>query len=212
MAKIPNKILIASNNLGKIREISELISHLKIKALAPKDIESLQGFIEPEESGKTFAENSLIKAKFYGLKSQTPALADDSGFCVIDLNNKPGIHSARFALNKSGEKDFPTAFEKIFYELQEKEVSINNAKAYFICNLTYFDPNSNFSISFEGRVDGVICQPIGDKGFGYDPIFIKNGMSSSFAEIDPTEKEKISHRGTAFKQFKNWLEDLKNDQ
>jgi XTP/dITP diphosphohydrolase len=211
MAKIPNKILIASNNQGKIREISELISHLEISALAPKDCSALQNLQEPAEDGQTFAENSLIKAKFYGQKSQLPALADDSGFCVVDLNNEPGIYSARFAINDNGEKDFPGAFNKIFNKLKQKDIDINSAKAFFICNLTYYNPATNFAISFEGRVDGTICQPIGNKGFGYDPIFIKNDMLSSFAEINPSEKEKISHRGLAFQQFKNWLGDLKND-
>lgn len=211
MAKIPNQILIASNNQGKIKEISELISHLAITALAPKDCKELQNFEEPEEDGQTFAENSLIKAKFYSQKAQLPALADDSGFCVVDLNNEPGIHSARFAINDSGEKDFPGAFNKIFDQLKHKNIEVSSAKAFFVCNLTYYDPATNFAISFEGRVDGTICKPTGDKGFGYDPIFIKNDMSSSFAEIDPAEKEKISHRGIAFQQFKNWLEGL-NDR
>lgn len=211
MVTLPKKILIASNNQGKIREISSLISHLNIDAIAPKEVESLYNFTEPEEDGLTFAENSLIKAKFYGQKAQIPALADDSGFCVADLDNKPGIHSARFALDEAGNKDFPSAFEKIFNQLQQKNIEIAKARAYFVCNLTYFDPNNDFNISFEGRVDGTMCQPIGEKGFGYDPIFIKDGMSQSFAQIEPDQKDQISHRGLAFKQFKDWLEALKND-
>ncbi len=210
MAPIPNKILVASNNQGKIKEISRLISHLSIKALAPNEIDALQNFVEPEENGQSFAENSLIKAKFYGQKAQMPALADDSGFCIIDLDDRPGIHSARFALNQQGKKDFPAAFSKIFQELQQKNVKVSTAKAFFVCNLTYFNPANNFTISFEGRVGGAICQPIGDRGFGYDPIFIKEGMSQSFAQIDPDLKEQISHRGLAFKQFQNWLGGLKD--
>lgn len=189
-------ILIASGNAGKISEISALLVPLGIKPI-PASQFHLQ---EPEETGQTFAENALIKAKFYGEKTKIVALSDDSGLCVDAMNGAPGIHSARFALNEKGQKDFSSAFEKIAAATKQ------NNRAHFICNLTLFDPEKNFSVSFEGRVDGkLIFPPRGDKGFGYDPIFIKDGMNQTFGEIDPATKDQISHRGEAFKKLLSWL-------
>jgi len=186
-----SRLLIASGNAGKILEISALLKPLGIKPIPASQF----NLSEPEENGKTFAENSLIKAKFYGEKTKIVALADDSGLCIEAMNGEPGIHSARFA-----QKNFPEAFEKISKKIKE------NPRAYFVCNLTIFDPEKNFSISFEGRVDGsLIFPPRGNKGFGYDPIFIKDGMTQTFGEIDPQEKDQISHRGEAFKKLINWL-------
>ena len=186
-----SRLLIASGNAGKILEISALLKPLGIKPIPASQF----NLSEPEENGKTFAENSLIKAKFYGEQTKIVALADDSGLCIEAMNGEPGIHSARFA-----QKNFPEAFEKISKKIKE------NSRAYFVCNLTIFDPEKNFSISFEGRVDGsLIFPPRGNKGFGYDPIFIKDGMTQTFGEIDPQEKDQISHRGEAFKKLINWL-------
>ena len=193
---LPKKLLIATNNKGKFLEISSLLAPFKIEAI-PTFQFNLE---EPEESGKTFAENSLIKAKYYAKKTNLIALADDSGLCIEAMNGAPGIHSARFALDEKGEKNFSAAFEKIAQKISE------NSRAYFICNLTIFDPQTDFSISFEGRVDGnLIFPPRGNKGFGYDPIFIKDGMEKTFGEIDADEKDKISHRGDAFLKFSTWL-------
>jgi XTP/dITP diphosphohydrolase len=129
------------------------------------------------------------------------ALADDSGLCVDAMNGEPGIYSARFAKNERGESDFNFAFEKISAAIKN-----NNYAAHFICNLALFDPKTNFEISFEGRVDGNLTFPaLGNKGFGYDPIFIKNGMNQTFGEIDPEEKDQISHRADAFLKLVNWL-------
>ncbi len=194
-----SRILIASGNAGKVKEISALLSPLGIKSIPASQF----NLVEPEEIGATFSENSLIKARYYGQKTKIVALADDSGLCVDAMNGQPGIHSARFALNEKGEKDFNSAFEKI----SQKVLSEKNNRAHFICNLTIFDPEKNFSISFEGRVDGrLIFPPRGNKGFGYDPIFIKNGMKKTFGEIDPEEKDELSHRGEAFKKLVKWLE------
>lgn len=211
MDKLPKEILIASNNQGKIREITELLEKLNIKAIAPKTLSTFADFTEPDEIGDTFEENSLIKAKFYAEKSGLVSLADDSGFCVNDLNDQPGIHSARFALDKNGKKNFSQAFEKIFNQLQEKNKSPDkeSLKAHFICNLSIFDPNSKFHKSFEGRVDGNLSKPKGANGFGFDPIFIKDNMSQTFGEIDPDLKNNISHRADAFKKLTDWLKTIK---
>ncbi len=194
--KIPNKILIATNNRGKFSEISQLLKSLNIEAIDTFD----KNIPEPEETGKTFAENSLLKAKYYAKKTKIISLADDSGICIEAMNGEPGIYSARFAIDEFGQKNFTKAFEKISAKIS------TNSKAYFICNLSLFDPNNGFEISFEGRVDGDITfPPRGNKGFGYDPIFIKEKMTQTFGEIDPDLKEKISHRGIAFEKMTNWL-------
>jgi len=202
---LPKQLLIASNNKGKFHEIADLLQKINIEA-----IPSFQFNIEePQETEETFAANSLLKSKYYAEKTGLFALADDSGLCIEALNGKPGIHSARFAIDeKTGEKNFPLAFEKIFSEL--KKISIGateKPRAYFICNLSLFDPKTNFAINFEGRIDGTLTFPaLGNQGFGYDPIFIKNGMTKTFGEISAIEKDQISHRADAFKKLVNWIE------
>ncbi len=198
--KLPQEILIATNNRGKFNEISDLLKSINIKAVATFDFE----IAEPEETGLTFEANSLLKAKYYAQKTNLFALADDSGLCVAAMNDAPGIYSARFAKNAEGKNDFDRAFEKIANEIAKSNPQ--NLRAYFVCNLSLFDPKTNFSISFEGRADGnLVFPPRGDKGFGYDPIFIKDGMTQSFGEIDPILKDQISHRGVAFKKMVQWL-------
>ena len=197
------KILIATNNNGKFLEIAKLLESLDIQAVPASSL----NLIEPEESAETFAENAFIKAKFYGDNAQILALADDSGLCIKDLENAPGVHSARYALDENGNKNFTLAFEKIFAELQKKNIfSSQKPPAFFVCNLCLYDPKNNFTINFEGRVDGYLTYPaLGNEGFGYDPIFIKNGMNKTFCEIDSTFKHQISHRAMAFLQLENWL-------
>lgn len=203
MKKLPQEILIASGNAGKVVEIAQLLQQINIKAISAAQF----NIFEPEETETTFAGNSLLKAKFYAQKTNFFTLADDSGLCVEDLDGEPGIYSARWAINENGKKDFNLAFEKIAQELLRKGKSLVEPKAYFICNLTLFNPENNFSIAFEGRIDGHLTFPArGDKGFGYDPIFIKNGMNETFGEIDPVLKDKISHRAAAFNQMLQWLE------
>jgi XTP/dITP diphosphohydrolase len=197
MFSIPKQLLIATNNKGKFFEIESLLNQINIKAVPTFQF----NIEEPEETGKTFAENSLLKARYYGSKTGLMALADDSGLCVDAINGEPGIYSARFAKNDRGENDFNFAFEKISAAIKN-----NNYAAHFICNLALFDPKTNFEISFEGRVDGNLTFPaLGNKGFGYDPIFIKNGMTQTFGEIDPKQKDQISHRAAAFLKLVNWL-------
>lgn len=205
MPKKFTQILVATSNKGKFVEISKLLQSVNIKPISITDFKDL---IEPEEDGSSFSENSLIKAKYYAKKTGLVALADDSGLCVVDLDNKPGIASARYAINeKTKASDFDYAFEKIFSELSQKNIDKNSkAKAFFVCNLTIYDPKDDFHIDFEGRVDGYLTYPPrGNLGFGYDPIFVKDNMDLTFGEIDRFDKDKISHRGQAFKKMVNWL-------
>jgi len=197
------KILIATNNSGKFEEIAILLKALDIQAVSP----SYLNLVEPEEDALNFADNAFIKAKFYGDKAQMIALADDSGLCVVDLDNAPSIHSARFAIDSQGNKNFNWAFEKIFHQLAQKSIlPIHQPEAYFVCNLCLYNPLNNLRINFEGRVDGYLTYPpLGNKGFGYDPIFIKHGMGETFGQIDPKIKHQISHRAQAFLQLENWL-------
>ena len=199
-----NQILIATGNKGKLQEISKILEPTKLQCLSTKSF----NIEEPEETGKTFAENSAIKAKYYAKKTNLISLADDSGICITDLNNKPGINSARFAFNPStNNSDFIYAFDKIFWELKKNKITPScKPKAFFICNLTIFDPKTNYQISFEGRVDGYITYPArGINGFGYDPIFIKEDMTQTFGEIDTRLKDKISHRALAAEKMLNWI-------
>lgn len=205
MNKKYQRLLIASNNQGKISEITSLLNKINIEAISPLNL-NLQ---EPEENGEDFAQNAFIKAKYYAQKTNLISLADDSGLCVEALDNQPGIYSARFAIDENGKKNFPLAFEKIFHQLKAKGInSSDKAKAFFICALCIFDPKTNFSKSFIGKLDGNISfQALGNNGFGYDPIFIKNGMTQTFGEISTDQKEQISHRHLAFTKFKTWLEE-----
>ena len=203
-----DKILIATNNRGKFNEISSLLASFDIEAIfAGNYIDNLK-IVEPEETANSFAENSLIKAKYYAKMLNLKAIADDSGFCIELLDGLPGVHSARFAIDDYGVKNFPQAFNKIAEMLENKGINPyrDKIKAYFICNLSLFNPFDEASISFEGRVDGFLSlPPRGSNGFGYDPIFIKQDMQQTFAEIDHDLKESISHRALAFKQLSKFL-------
>lgn len=198
---LPAKLLVATNNKGKFPEIQSLLKTLNIEAISAFEF----ALKEPEETGKTFAENAMIKAKFYAEKTGFATIADDSGLCIEAMQNRPGIHSARFAFDeKIGKTNFPYAFEKIFSELKNKN-NIEKPRAFFICNLAIFDATTGLEKNFEGRIDGTISpEPRGTKGFGYDPIFIKDGMEKTFGEIEPQEKDAISHRAEAFRQLADW--------
>ena len=201
-----HKLLIATGNKGKFQEISSLLDGYQFSCVSASDY----NLEEPIEDGADFAQNSLIKAKYYGNKTNLLALADDSGLCVDVLDGDPGIHSARWAVDENtGKRDFNLAFTRIAQKLQEKAIDLQNDKitAHFICNLTIFNPINNKYQSFEGRVDGVLTFPArGDKGFGYDPIFIsKIFEDKTFAQIDPRKKESISHRTEAFKKLSSFF-------
>jgi len=191
-------LVIASHNEGKVREIRELLAPLHMTVLSS----AILGLPEPEETGKTFAENAMIKSKSAALLSGDYALADDSGLCVPALDGAPGIYSARWA---AGDKTFSKAMEQIERELIVKDVKANGQPAYFICVLSLTSPDGSTE-TFEGRVNGTLTfPPRGTKGFGYDPIFIPQGYIQTFAEMEPTAKHAISHRSQAFEKFTDYV-------
>lgn len=188
----PGKLIIASHNDGKVREINDLVEPFAITAVSAKKI----GLIDPEETGKTFAENAALKARTAATAANLPALADDSGLCVHALNDDPGIYSARWA----GEpRDFGRAMKKVETALIEAETE--DYSAHFVCALALAWPDGHEEI-FEGRVNGNLVFPgRGDKGFGYDPIFVPIGHDITFAEMDPDRKHDMSHRADAFRKL-----------
>ena len=184
------KLIIASHNLGKVLEIKKLLLPFSTDVISAGDL----NLPEPVENGQTFKDNAKIKAQAAALASGLPALADDSGLCVHKLNDEPGIYSARWA---GPDKNFDLAMRKV----QEKLKKFDDKSAHFTCALALCWPDGHTKI-FEGKVFGnLIWPPRGKKGFGYDPIFIANDMSLSFAEMQPEAKHAISHRAQAFKKM-----------
>ena len=182
-------LVIASHNKGKVREIAELLG--AYVAYFPSAGEL--NLPEPEETETTFIGNAELKARAAAIGSGLPALADDSGLVVPVLGGAPGIYSARWA---GPNKDFSVAMRRVETELGDGDTS-----AYFVCALTLAWPDG-YVESVEGRIHGTLVFPgRGDRGFGYDPIFIMDGRDVTFAEIDPDEKHRISHRADAFAQL-----------
>lgn len=188
----PGDLIIASHNDGKIREINALVAPFDIVAVSAKKI----GLIDPEETGSTFVENAAIKARAAAQGANRPALADDSGLEVTALSGAPGIFSARWA----GEpRDFNYAMKKVQSALTESGTEDFSAR--FVCVLCLAWPDGHEE-TFEGEVHGrLVFPPRGEKGFGYDPIFIPDGYDVTFAEMDPEEKHAISHRADAFRKL-----------
>tara|TARA_B100002019_G_scaffold269535_1_gene262382 strand:+ start:2492 stop:3106 length:615 start_codon:yes stop_codon:yes gene_type:complete len=203
VVKITKEIVIASHNEGKVKEIRSLLKPLGFKIYSAKKFK----INEPIENGKTFSENSLIKSRNASLKSGIPAIADDSGLCVLSLNNDPGIYSARWA-GKS--KNFDNAMKKIEKKMiKNKLFNKSSRRAFFCCALSIYFPNNDFRI-FEGKKYGHIQFPAsGINGFGYDPIFIPKGYKKTFGEMNFEYKERISHRSIAFKKMKRFLKQYK---
>ena len=189
----PGKLVIASHNAGKVREIAELLGPHGIEPVSAGSL----GLPEPEETGTTFIANAELKALAAADLSGLPALADDSGLCVEALNGDPGIFSARWA---GPEKDFSVAMQRVWDAIGAKGPEAGHG-AHFICALALAWPDGHVE-AFEGRVDGqIVWPPRGDKGFGYDPIFQPLGHAISFAEMDPADKHAMSHRADAFRQL-----------
>ena len=192
------KLIIASHNQGKVKEIRRLLACLGIDVVSASDL----NLPEPEETGTSFIENAKLKSDAAAIAAGEFALADDSGICIPALGDAPGIYSARWA----GEsKDFLVAMQRIYNELKAKNLEPNGEKAYFICVLALSSPNKETKV-FEGRIDGTLSFPAsGNKGFGYDPIFIPEGHQKTFADMSESEKHEISHRSKAFAKLMEYL-------
>ena len=194
-----SKILIGTNNRGKLREIANLLPK-KVKVFSTKDF-SLKS---PNETGKTFKSNALIKAKYFSKKANLICLSDDSGLEIDVLKKKPGIYSARWGGKKN---DFNKAMRRVYKELDKKDKEWRTKKisARFICALVIYWPNRKKIYSL-GKVSGKISKTKkGKNGFGYDPIFIPNGHIRTFAEMSRRYKYKIDHRAKAFKKIKRFF-------
>ena len=194
-----NKLLIGTNNRGKLREI---------KSLLPKNIEiystSKFNLKSPTENGKTFKENSLIKSKHFSKKTGLICLADDSGLEIDLLNKNPGIYSARWG----GEYgDFNKAIKRVYRELSKKDKNwkLKKIRARFVCalSISYLDKKI---ACVQSKIEGFIStEPKGTNGFGYDPIFVAKGKRKTFGEIKPAKKYKMDHRYFAFKKLRKFL-------
>ena len=191
-----SKILIGTNNQGKLREITNLLpKNIKIYSTKNFNLKS------PNETGKTFKSNALIKAKYFSKKTNLICLSDDSGLEINVLKKKPGIYSARWGGKNS---DFNKAMQRVYKELDKKDKEWRTKKisARFICALVIYWPNTRKIYSL-GKVSGKISKTKkGKNGFGYDPIFIPNGHKRTFAEMSKSYKYKIDHRAKAFKKIK----------
>lgn len=188
----PGRLVIASHNPGKVREIAALLEGHGLDVVSAKELD----LPEPEETGTTFVMNAELKARSAADLSGLPALADDSGLCVEALGGDPGIFSARWA----GEtKDFGEAMRRV----HDKMAAIDDAPrdARFVCALALAWPDGHVEW-FEGRVDGtLVWPPRGDRGFGYDPMFLPVGHDQTFGEMEEGAKHAISHRADAFRQL-----------
>ena len=202
MRPIGGKLVIATHNPGKLREIAELVEPLGIACVGAEEL----GLPEPEEIGNTFVDNADLKAREAADLSGLPALADDSGLCVDALHGLPGIFSARWAEDETGKRDWLRAMERVWKGL-ETNGSEASRGAHFACGLAIAWPNDGQAENFEGRVDGtLVWPPRGDNGFGYDPIFVPAGRDVTFGEMDPVEKHRMSHRADAFRKLVRALE------
>lgn len=186
------KLVIASHNQGKLKEIAALVTPFDIEVVSAGDL----GVPEPEETETTFIGNALLKARASCLATGLPALADDSGLEVMALERAPGIYSARWA---GPDRDFYAAMAEIERQLQAKGTTDRSAR--FVCALALVFPDGREQ-AFEGEVVGeVVDVPRGTNGFGYDPIFVASGHTETFGELDPAVKHAMSHRADAFAKF-----------
>jgi XTP/dITP diphosphohydrolase len=185
-----NRLVIASHNAGKVREIGELLAPFAVEVISAATL----GLAEPEETGATFIDNAVLKALAAATAGGLPALADDSGLAVDALDGAPGIYSARWAGEK---RDFGLAMRRIEDELAGK----STRTARFLCALALAWPDGHVE-TVEGRVEGTLeWPPRGDQGFGYDPIFVPLGHRRTFGEMSAAKKHQLSHRADAFRRL-----------
>ncbi|WP_153771678.1 RdgB/HAM1 family non-canonical purine NTP pyrophosphatase [Labrenzia sp. CE80] len=205
----PGRLVVASHNKGKIREINELLAPYGFDVVSAGDLD----LPEPEETGTTFEANAELKAVASAEASGLPSLADDSGFCVMALDGDPGIYSARWA---GPDKDFAMAMRNVEEKMQQKgAVNPDQRRGSFVAVLCLAWPDGHKEF-FRGEVDGqIVWPPRGEKGFGYDPVFQPDGHERTFGEMTSDEKHgwsrtepALSHRARAFQLFsKACLED-----
>ena len=182
-------LVIATHNVGKMREIEALFANFNFTILSAIDV----GLTEPEETENSFIGNAILKARAAALTSGKPALADDSGLSVAALDGAPGVYSARWA---GPNRDFGIAITAVKEALVKAQS--DDMRAEFICALALVWPDGH-TVSVEGKTQGILKFPArGNRGFGYDPIFQPNGHNISFGEMDPSTKHAISHRADAF--------------
>jgi len=187
-----DRIVIATHNAGKARELAEPFAIVGVETVSAAEL----GIDEPEETGKSFAENATLKAEAAAKSSGLPAVADDSGLEVSALSGAPGIHSARWG---GPHKDFALAMERVNRELEAS--GSNDRTAKFVCVLAYARPNAE-TIATRGAIVGTLTwPPRGTRGFGYDPIFVPQGYDQTFGEMEPSLKDSISHRARAFEKL-----------
>lgn len=187
------RLVIASHNAGKVREIAALLRPHGVEAIPARDF----GVPEPDETGATFVANAELKARVVAIATNLPALSDDSGLVVPALDGAPGIHSARWG---GPERDFALAMAKVEEALEALGGHLDR-RAHFVCALSLGWPDG-VCATFEGAVHGhLVWPPRGTRGFGYDPMFVPNGHPITFGEMDPDEKHAISHRADAFNKF-----------
>ena len=186
------KLVVATHNPGKARELAQILEN-RFELVTAGDL----GLPEPEETEQTFVGNALLKARAAADASGLIALADDSGLSVAAIEGQPGVYSARWA---GPGKDFGVAMQKV--EQRVEESGSDDLSAWFTCALAVAWPNGP-AVVVEGRIDGTLTfPPRGEKGFGYDPIFIPAGFSETFGEMEPDSKDRMSHRARAFEKLK----------
>jgi XTP/dITP diphosphohydrolase len=193
-------LLIATTNPGKIREIREILADAPIELVT---LDRFPGIAEPEETGRTFADNARLKALYYSSQTSLPSVADDSGIEIAALGGAPGVHSARWQGS-----DYPTKFAAIYRELSARGVATSDAR--FVAHIAVADRGR---VLFEaiGTIEGTIAAaPKGTNGFGYDPIFFYPPYGCTLGEVGGARKAAVSHRGAAFRQLSDWLQSASN--
>ena len=195
------KLILATHNKHKLEEVRDILSPLGIDVIGGDEV----GLKDVSETGTTFAENALLKAQMAYEQIRVPVLADDSGLCITAMNNEPGLYSARFAKEHGG---YPAVFQEVWKRMGNNP----DRSAYFMCAMALVvGPESKNAYSFSGRMNGQIADKAsGTHLFGYDPIFIPDGYCETCGVLDPSVKNKISHRAQALKQLVAFLKEHKD--
>jgi XTP/dITP diphosphohydrolase len=198
-----HKLVLATANTHKVIEFQRILNEL-LPNLELIPASNFPGVPEVEESGSTFAENSLLKARVINEFTNLPAIADDSGLVVDALNGAPGIFSARYAGLESNDQ---ANVKKLLAEIKDINQSLLSAR--FVCAIAIVEKSSNLELVVEGQMEGEVIKEIrGANGFGYDPIFVPQGLTKTSAELSDSEKDKLSHRGVALRKLSRVLEQM----